>query len=361
MSEKELTPLSASRIKLLQTCSWSYWARYILKVPDKSNDGASRGTVCHLIFEVLGNPRHLRHYDSIVMGGTIKSSDSVYKLVEYHAKKLSVNDEENMQMIDKMILNGLNYDFFGGSTEDIDLAISEKDFSIVVDEDGKKYKIRGFIDKLFLYKNKSAIIRDFKTSKQVFKGKELTDNLQDLMYSLAVSKLYPGHESRYSEFLFLKFNLGKDLLGNKGKGVVSMEKISDDELEGFEHQLTEIQKTIDNFDSSLARSSFAAKKGYPKDGTFGGPLVCGKKGYKKSRGEYVLDSQGNKIKSYICPFREPLDFFVLKDKKGNIVRSAFTKQELVSMESDDLTVEKSSYDGCPHWQNKESLSDLLDI
>ena len=56
-----------------------------------------------------------------------------------------------------------------------------------------------------------------------------------------------------------------------------------------------------------------------------------------------------------------LDFFVLKDKKGNIVRSAFTKQELVSMESDDLTVEKSSYDGCPHWQNKESLSDLLDI
>ena len=83
MSEKELTPLSASRIKLLQTCSWSYWARYILKVPDKSNDGASRGTVCHLIFEVLGNPRHLRHYDSIVKGETIKSSDSVYKLVEY--------------------------------------------------------------------------------------------------------------------------------------------------------------------------------------------------------------------------------------------------------------------------------------
>lgn len=357
----DLVPLSASRIKMLQTCSWSYWARYILKIPDKSNDGASRGTICHLIFELLGEPRHLQHYLDIVGAGTIEKSSAVYRLVKYHAKNLDVSDEENMQMIDEMILNGLNYDFFGEQGGKLDLAISEKDFDIIVDEDGKKYKIRGFIDKLFLYKDKSAIIRDFKTSKQVFKGKEITDNLQDLMYSLAISKLYPEHTDRISEFLFLKFDLDEDLLGNKGKGVVRMKEIAPEELEGFEHQLTEIQKTIDNFDENLARSSFAANKGYPKDGTFGGPLVCGKKGYKKSRGEYVLDKAGNKIPSYICPFREPLTFFKLKDKGGKVLKSAFTKEELLPLVKDGLVVEESHYKGCPHWNNQDVLNDLLDL
>ena len=239
MSE-ELTPLSASRIKTLQTCSWIYWAKYILKVPDKSNDGASRGTICHLILELLGEARHRKHFQAIIKGGTIKHSEPVTRLVEYHAKRLNVDDEENMQMIDEMILNGLHYDFFGEDKGSLELAISEKDFNMTIDEDDKKYRIRGFIDKLFLYKDKSAIIRDFKTSKQVFKGKELSDNLQDLMYSLAVSKLYPKHKKRVSEFIFLKFDLSTDLLGNQGKGVVRMEKIAPPELEGFERQLTEL-------------------------------------------------------------------------------------------------------------------------
>ena len=49
------TALSASRIKKAESCSWSYWATYKLKVPDRGNDGASRGWICHLIFELLGD------------------------------------------------------------------------------------------------------------------------------------------------------------------------------------------------------------------------------------------------------------------------------------------------------------------
>ena len=51
-------------------------------------------------------------------------------------------------------------------------AISEQEFNLEIKEDGKTYNIRGFIDKLFLYdRGKKALIRDFKTSKQLFKGK----------------------------------------------------------------------------------------------------------------------------------------------------------------------------------------------
>ena len=58
----ETKTLSASKIKTLQSCSWLYWCKYHLKLPEESNSGASRGTICHLIFECLGNPRHKHHY-----------------------------------------------------------------------------------------------------------------------------------------------------------------------------------------------------------------------------------------------------------------------------------------------------------
>jgi len=48
------TALSASRIKTVEGCSWLYWCKYKLKLPDASNDGAKRGSICHLIFEHLG-------------------------------------------------------------------------------------------------------------------------------------------------------------------------------------------------------------------------------------------------------------------------------------------------------------------
>jgi ATP-dependent exoDNAse (exonuclease V) beta subunit len=96
-----------------------------------------------------------------------------------------------------MTMAGLHFDFFGQAGGELDEAISEQAFDITVDEANKLYRLRGFIDKLFLYKDtNSALIRDFKSSKVVFKGKELTDNLQDLIYTLAVRKLFPqGWES----------------------------------------------------------------------------------------------------------------------------------------------------------------------
>ncbi len=60
------TALSASRIKTAQGCSWLYWCKYKLKLPDTSNDGAKRGSICHLIFELLGEKKTKPHYDKIM-------------------------------------------------------------------------------------------------------------------------------------------------------------------------------------------------------------------------------------------------------------------------------------------------------
>ena len=345
--------LSASRIKTLQTCSWIYYSRYHLKLPDKSNDGASRGTVCHAVFECLGNPRHKHHYDDIMKADDIGGSTVVERMVETYAKKLLVNDDENMQLIKDMIMNGLKYDFFGETIDEPTEAISEKDFDLFVDEDGKKYRIKGFIDKLFLYgKKKRALIRDFKSSKQVFKGKDVTDNLQDLMYSLAVKHLYPEYLKRQSEFVFLKFDLNKDIFGEFGKGLLKMVEVTDEELEGFEYELTEIQKYLDNFSIHHAKSNYASDQDYPKDGTFGGPLVCGKEGYKKRRGEFLLDAEGCKIENYICSVRKPMEYYVLLDKDGKIIGSSFknNRKSLQAKKKKGQKIELRKYEGCPKWQ-----------
>jgi hypothetical protein len=357
---KEKVFLSASRIKVVDQCGWVYWCKYKLKLPDRSNDGASRGTICHAIFECLGNPRHKKHYDLIVNSKSSFASPSVARMISIYAKKLSVNDPENLDLIDEMTVNGLLYDFFGRTEDDELEEYSEKSFSISVDEGDRKYNIRGFIDKLFLYKNKSsALIRDFKSSKAVFKGKEITDNLQDLMYCLAVKHLYPDFLKRTSEFVFLRFDLSNDLLGKLGKGIVRMEDISDEELLGFEYQLTEIQAFLEDFDESNAMSNFAAEKSFPSDGTFGGPLMCGKDGFKKSRGEYVLDKNGDKIKSYICQYRKPFEYYALLNKSGKVVKTCFEDevQDLDYEESEGFKLELRSYGGCAYWNAKKNLAD----
>ena len=169
-----VTPLSASRIKTAQSCSWLYWCKYKLNLPDASHDGAKRGSICHLIFELLGEPKRKSIYKKIIHSNDVFAVPSIKRLIYKHATKVGVDDEENIESIKEMTLNGLKHDFYGESLGKPTEAISEKDFEIVSNEEDRRYKIKGFIDKLFLYKkNKFALIRDFKSSKQKFKGKEV--------------------------------------------------------------------------------------------------------------------------------------------------------------------------------------------
>ena len=128
--------LSASRIKKAQSCSWSYWATYHLKVPDRSNDGASRGWICHLIFELLGAEKHKDIYDEVILKDNIYLCEPIKRLVSYHAKKLKVNDQENLELINNMTLAGLHFDFFGNKEGTPTESISEQSFIITVDEMG---------------------------------------------------------------------------------------------------------------------------------------------------------------------------------------------------------------------------------
>ena len=336
--EPPKTPLSASRIKTVQSCSWLYWCKYKLHLPDKSNDGAKRGSICHLIFEVLGEKKRKKYYNKLIKTEDIYSVPSIKRLVMKHAKREEVDDEENIQLIKEMTYNGLTYDFFGSDLSKPTEEYSEKDFEIVKNDGEIRYKIRGFIDKLFLYKRKKfAIIRDFKTSKAVFKGKDATDNLQDLMYSLAVRNLFPEYSTRVSEFLFLKFDLDAE---SSNSGLMQMKPLDDDELEGFELQLSEIQNYLDSFSLKHAKKNFAAYKGFPNDGSFSGKLLCG---FAKKKGELKLD--GNP--KWYCPMKFDFFYYQVKNSDGDVIASYFEEEFEENLVPDGGTYELKYYEGCP--------------
>lgn len=345
MKNKENVRLSASRISTAEKCSWLYWCKYVDKIPDGSNSGASRGSVCHNVFEYLGKHRHKKHFNSIVNTGSIYGSKPVSKLVEIQAKNQSppVNGKEDLDLIDQFIVNGLNYDFYGESFGDSIECISEKTFDLRIEEEDKNYYIYGFIDKLFLYdKGKKAVIRDFKTSKKVYTGHEITDNLQNLIYCLAVSKMYPNCTEIKTEFLFLKFDLSTDLLGQEGEGVLKLDPMSKDELDGFEYHLTEIQSYLDNFNYQSAISNFAADQPFPEDKSFSGPLSCG---FAKSPGQLKKDG----TPMWHCHYKFPFDYWVIKNREGEILNSCLDGEEhlLLFDPSKGETKSKVHYAGCP--------------
>lgn len=348
--------LSASRIGTAKKCSWVYWSKYVNKIPDSSNTGASRGSVCHNIFEYLGKDRHKKHFKDILKKGSISGSKAVSKLVTIQASRQDppVNAEDELDMIDEFIVNGLKYDFYGKDSEDLFKSFSEQTFEMEVNENDKNYYIYGFIDKLFLYdKGKRAVVRDFKTSKKIYKGSEITDNLQNLMYCLAVKKLYPNCKEIQTEFLFLKFDLKSDMLGNSGEGVLKMETMTDEELEGFEYHLTEIQSYLDSFSENDARSNFAADQPYATDGTFSGPLSCG---FAKEPNQ--LKKDGSPM--WYCNYKFPFDYYILKDKDGNFIKSVKEEDEhkLVANKSSGEYIEKLHYEGCPKFNFKKDSIDL---
>ena len=333
-----ITPLSASRIKTAQSCSWLYWCKYKLKLPEKSNDGARRWSICNLVFEVLGIKRRKKYFDAIIKSEDVFSVPSIKRLVIKHAVREGVDDQDNIDLMKEMIYNGLTYDFFGEDLGPPTKEYSEKDFDIVKNDGKTQYKIRGFIDKLFLYKKqKFALIRDFKTSKDVFKGKDQTDNLQDLMYSLAVKNLFPEYSDRVSEFLFLKFDLD---INAKKSGVIRMKALDEDELTGFEMQLCEIQKYLDGFSEKDALRNYAAHQGFPTDNSFSGKLLCG---FATQKGELKKDGSPK----WHCPMKFDFFFYEVWDANRQRVASYFEEDFTEKLVPEGGGYEMKYYQGCP--------------
>jgi hypothetical protein len=305
--------LSASRIKTLETCSWTYWLNYHLKIPQRSNDGSDRGTICHTIFELLLNKRHLKNYKRIIKKNAIDGDEGVNRLVKKLSAKVKL-DESNYKLLNDMILVGLKNDFFGEGGE---IVKPEYDFDITNEE--PKYHIKGFIDKPIKIKKEMHII-DYKSSKYKFRGDDLEANIQAMMYSLASKKLWPKLKP-IVKFLFLRFP----------KQPIQELIFTDEQIKGFEHYLEHINNYINKFNEESARANFA------------------------------VDNQKNKwmcqVGGWKCPYKDPYKYYVKVNDKGEVVE---TSLENNFKDIKGFKVETRDYEGCPKFQSSSTKDNFLD-
>ena len=322
MPKKEIF-LSASRMKTLETCSWTYWCKYHLNLPDTTNSGALRGTICHLVLELLLKDKHKKHFDAILDKQSIQASKAVDRIVIKFLKDNDIYDEENYTLCDKMIYVALDHDFFGG--EGAYIETPEQEFKI--QNKKPKYNIYGFIDKPIQYKKKKALkIVDYKTSKQKFRGEELESNVQAMMYSLAARKIWPEFKKVVVQFLFLKFP----------RSPAQELEYNEDQLKGFEYFLESVNSAVNDFGEKEASANYAADNQYH--------WLCGP---AKS--------------GWICPFHKPFDYYVLLNEEGEAIKSSH-KNDFNMKEGQ--SVDKRHYDGCPRQmcgvkeKDEEALDDF---
>lgn len=310
MEKQSLKTLSASRIKTLETCSWVYWLNYHAKVPQSQNDGALRGTICHTIFELLLNKRHLKNYKRVIKKNSIDGDEAIARLVKKLAKQVDLK-EDNYKLLNDMILVGLKNDFFGEGGE---IVKPEYAFDIVNEE--PKYHIKGFIDKPIKIKKEMHII-DYKSSKYKFRGDDLEANIQAMMYSLASKKLWPKLKP-IVKFLFLRFP----------KQPIQELSFDEDQIKGFEHYLEHINSYINNFDENSAQANFAVDSVKNK-------WMCQVGGWK-------------------CPYKDPYQYYVKLNDKGEIVETSL-QNNFKNIKG--FKVETRKYEGCPKFNNKSASKD----
>jgi len=313
MEKQSLKVLSASRIKTLETCSWVYWNNYHTKVPQSQNDGALRGTICHTIFELLLNKRHIKNYKRIIKKNAIDGDEGVNRLVKKLSLKVKL-EESNYKLLNDMILVGLKNDFFGEGGE---IVKPEYDFNIQNDE--PKYHIRGFIDKPIKIKKEMHII-DYKSSKYKFRGDDLEANIQAMMYSLASKKLWPKLKP-IVKFLFLRFP----------KQPIQELVFDDNQIKGFEHYLEHINDYVNKFDEESARSNFAIDSAKNK-------WMCQVGGWK-------------------CPYKDSYKYYVKVNDKGEVIE---TSLEDNFKDIEGFKVETRTYEGCPKFQTSSDKNEFLD-
>jgi len=310
---KNKTALSFSRIKTFQHCSQKYYANYFLKIPDAGNTGSQRGLCAHDTLELLGIQKRRGLTEELIRKGTCKTTPFLWRFIKARATKYNVGDDENLDMIDGFLITGLKNGFWG--PEGTIHTFIELEFDIEIEGDGIDCRIKGFLDRGFMRKVDNSLLisfLDFKGSKKKHSLEDLTSG-QALMYQLALWLLYPKIPLEKFDFVFLKFP--KD-------PYQSYTPVDEATLIGYLYYLTEIQKSINNFTEKDIPSNYG--KLNDKMRFLCGPAKSG----------------------WICPHQNPLDYYVLLNDKGEIIKSSF-KEDLVA--KDDEKIESRSYQGCSYF------------
>jgi hypothetical protein len=288
--------LSASRIKNLSECSFSFYCQNYLKIPSDTHPKTLLGSCAHMIFEVLQNPRHRKHHDKIVKTKDIYSSKSITRLIKLFLYKNPIPDNI-LKDLNTLVLIGLKHDFFCEGSEK--LLPPEYEFNIPI----KNNICKGLIDKLAIYKD-HAVCTDYKTQKVAFSQDELKNNIQAMVYSWAIWKIF----SLPCSVNFLQLRHDR---------IQSVPAFSIKELEGIEKYLNYLADEFEKFDEKSATTNYKAETAIS---------FC----------------------NYVCPYKQPKEYYAAFEN-GQLKETSMIKDKL----SKYPDVRLMSYKGCSYFYNSQ--------
>ena len=304
--EQELIPLSPSRCQTCDDCSWRYYCVYHLKLPELKSKAQTRGIIVHKVLEIFLNKKCYKYVNEIFKFKKINIKNPIYKFTYNLVKKNNLLDE--LDTILDMIFIGLQTDFRCIGNKSIQ---SEIRFDLI--DTQYNFRLKGIIDVLADMES-HVLIRDYKTSKNKKTQKDLTSDIQGMMYSLAGYKLF--NKQPKMQFLYLRFP----------KKPIQDYIYPLEQLDGLKLYLSKVQQKIQQFNFNDATKNFAK-------GGFKWRMLCG---------------TGN-VGEHTCAFMKPFCYYAIVDDDGGIIKTSFTSN-IKSKENQTLI--KKYYNGCPaHYEN----------
>jgi hypothetical protein len=228
--------LSASRVKLLNDCSWRFYASEYLLWPEKIWPRTHVGTIVHSVLECLYRRKHWGVYDIIKEANTITAAPSVMRLVRAWQYKTKV-DDTLIADVDPMVMLVLNHTNFRdeGAVRRFE---PEHEFTMTLRNGGK---VRGYIDRLVAYSS-GWVVWDYKSQKTRFTEDETFDNFQSLVYQWYIWKTYG--ELASVNYVMLRH---PPTSRTPNKHIQTTPPATPAQLEGFERYLEYLYETINSF------------------------------------------------------------------------------------------------------------------
>jgi hypothetical protein len=303
---KAVPNLSASSAKTLQSCSWQFYAQYIRRLPERVWAKTKIGSLTHTILECLQNPRHRKHYETLIRTEDINTVPSIARLRDNFYLKNPDVTEKIAADLDSLVITALNHDFFNEGAEKV--LPPEMKFQLKVG----KAAMKGFMDNVSFYKD-HVKIRDFKTQSKKFTQEELDDNIQAAIYQLAIKQMF--NLPARVEFVLLRFPPNKK---DPNRHVQIVEPYSETKLNGLVQYLEYLHEEFNTFDEQKAKANLK-----------------------------VFEDKG--FCQRVCGYKDPFKYWALVQPDGKFTTTKVAPETVPA----NVKVEEHVYTGCPYFYNAD--------
>jgi hypothetical protein len=305
---KKQIRFSASRVKSLLTCSYAFYCKEVLMLPEKVWGRTFVGSCVHSILECLCNPRHKKHYDAIVdkMAKKVayEKSPVIARFIRIYQWKNPLMTDEMVADINKMLKVALlDTDFFFEGA--IKVFEPEFKFEFKVGE----ATIKGFLDRCAEYPDK-IIVRDYKSQRNKFTQDELDENIQALIYQYVMTLNY--NKPTEMQFVLLRHGPKKNDPLNHLQIVPPPPP---EAFEGLKLYIQDIYEKLNGFSYEMACSRLCEDKGF-----------CQR----------------------VCSFHKPFQYWAVREKaNGDIASGHYFDKPPTNIDTTKQFIALEQWKGCP--------------